>query len=429
MAPLRAEQRQADPRLEAIVRVDEDRLAGPEEPRLLDRGMPGRAVDVVRRLRGEGRHDQDDVAEGLRKGRRPLEHRSAGAPRLSRVGERSEGLSDRLPDLVDLRRRRGILIVRRRAVGDQHVQGEVREVPRDLRGQVAPADVSHGARMDRRGDEEGLEAGADAEGQAADSDAGGDADRVEEGLELRDAGRLRFRVVIERGTQELQPVHAERAEERSLRDLRVGDRAEEEQRVHGEGQDHLVRPEGDEQGESGETEQGVQGGGGEGPQVPRVRGRGQDDLADPEDGPVSQDRHAVDPAQEGTVEGNRVDRQDDHRDELERPEQDQADERKQERTAEIHAAAEPVRQRDRAERGQVGGDRDGGAAEQDAAPVERWIDEEIGLHEREGDDRQDDPLRGRGDEEAPRNPGRLRSALARRLGADDVHLSPPSRSR
>src|SRR5947208_15837285 len=39
MAPLRAEQRQADARLEAVVRVDEDRLAGPEEPRLLDRGM------------------------------------------------------------------------------------------------------------------------------------------------------------------------------------------------------------------------------------------------------------------------------------------------------------------------------------------------------------------------------------------------------
>src|SRR5213596_435010 len=106
--------------------------------------------------------------------------------------------------------------------------------------------------MDRRGHEERLEARANAKGQPSDSHAGSDADRVEEGLQLRDPGRLRLRVVIERRTKELQPVHAEGAEERSLRDLRVGDRAEEEQRVDGEGD--LVRPEGDEQGESGEAE-------------------------------------------------------------------------------------------------------------------------------------------------------------------------------
>src|SRR5207302_8437732 len=122
-----------------------------------------------------------------------------------------------------------------------------------------------------------------------------DADRIEERLELRDAGLLLLAVLVERRPEELQAVRAEGPEERALRELRVRDRAQEEQDVDREGHDDVPDAQVGEDREADEAEDRVEGRGGKGPNVPRVRGGGQDDRADPEDRPISEDHGAVDP--------------------------------------------------------------------------------------------------------------------------------------
>src|SRR5437667_2689368 len=306
VAPMAAEQSEADAGFQAVVGIHKDGVSGPLKPRFLDGGITGRAVDVVRRLRRERSDDQDDVAEGLRERRGP-------------------------------------------AVG------------------------------------------------------------------------LRFRVVIQRGSEELQSVDAERSEEGTLRDFRIRDRAREERGEHDEGEDDFARRERHEQRESDEAEEGLQGSRREGAQMLRIRGRAQDHLARPEHRAVPEDGDSVDPIGIRNAAEQGVRREGDDRDQLERPEQHEANEREQERAAEVHPAAEAVRQRDRAEGRHVGGQPDRHAAQEDPNSVERRIYEEIGLHHREREDRWDNPPGGRRDEQPPCDPRRLGVALARGLRPEDVH--------
>src|SRR5439155_76749 len=112
---------------------------------------------------------------------------------------------------------------------------------------------------------------------------------IEEGFQFRDAGGLRLRVMVQRGSEELQSIDAERSEEGTLRDLRIRDRAREKRGEYDEGEDDLARRERHEQGEPDEAEEGLQGGRREGAQMLRIRGRAQDHLAGPEHRAVPED--------------------------------------------------------------------------------------------------------------------------------------------
>ena len=59
------EVREAAPDLHAVVRVHEYGLRGTREAGLLHRREPDRALDVVRRVRCEGRHDERPPPENL----------------------------------------------------------------------------------------------------------------------------------------------------------------------------------------------------------------------------------------------------------------------------------------------------------------------------------------------------------------------------
>ena len=203
--------------------------------------------------------------------------------------------------------------------------------------------------MDGRCDEEGLQPRSDAEGEATDPHAGAHAHRIEERLQLGDAGGLRFRVVVQRGSEELQSVDAERSEEGTLRDLRIRDRAREERGEHDEGEDDFARRERHEQGEPDEAQERLQGGRREGAQMLRIRGRAQDHLARPEHRAVPEDGDSVDPIGIRNATEERVCREGEDRDQLKCPEQHEPDEREQERAPEVHPAAEAIRERDRPE--------------------------------------------------------------------------------
>ena len=132
MAPLAPKQRKADPGLVAIVGVHEDRVTRAGQSRFLDCGVAGRAVDVVRRVRGEGGDDQHDVPERLGESARPTERgpRCAADLRTERCG--GDHAADGFGDFLDLPARGGVLVMGRRAVGDEDVRGETREAARDL---------------------------------------------------------------------------------------------------------------------------------------------------------------------------------------------------------------------------------------------------------------------------------------------------------
>src|SRR3989440_6415051 len=153
----------------------------------------------------------------------------------------------------------------------------------------------------------------------------------------------------------------------------------------------------------------------------RIRGRAQDHLAGPEHRAVPEDGDSVDPIGIRNATEQGVRREGEDRDQLERPEQHEADECEQERAAEVHPAAEAVRERDRPEGRHKGGDPDRHAAQEDPHSVEGRINEEISLHHREREDRGDNPPRRRRDEQPPCDPRRLGVALARRLRPEDVH--------
>src|SRR5213595_1932177 len=102
--------------------ASKDGVSGPLKPRFLDGGITGRAVDVVRRLRRERSDDQDDVAEGLRERRGPAVGRPTGLADPGPKRRGPGGGADRLRDLPDLGRRRGILVVGRRTVRHHHVR-------------------------------------------------------------------------------------------------------------------------------------------------------------------------------------------------------------------------------------------------------------------------------------------------------------------
>src|SRR2546430_3942957 len=153
----------------------------------------------------------------------------------------------------------------------------------------------------------------------------------------------------------------------------------------------------------------------------RIRGRAQDHLAGPEHRAVPEDGDSVDPIGIRNATEQGVRREGEDRDQLERPEQHEADECEQERAAEVHPAAEAVRERDRPEVRHKGGQPDRHTAQEDPNPVEGRIYEEIGLHHREREDCGDNPPGGRRDQQPPCDPRRLGVALARRLRPEDVH--------